>query len=81
MNFQDGRLGDHIGYHIGTIFTTKGLLVAPMVHTQFHLNAKSCSGEEVEKRFSRWLLWQPYRTLNHDDLHKVKSTSCHDAQH
>ena len=46
--FQDGRLGGHLGYRNGKILAILNLHVATMSPTKFQLNPTYGSGEDVE---------------------------------
>ena len=63
INFQDGSCADHFGFPVSTILvistpTFLYLLVGLLLHDtgKFRLNLQS-GLQEIENRFSRWLLW------------------------
>ena len=52
LDFQDSRLGSHLG--IESIWAIFDLQVTPMLPTKFQVNWPFGSGEEAKNRFSRW---------------------------
>ena len=61
-------MGGHLGFPIGTILAIFDLQVTPMLPTKFGVNWPFGSGEEVKKRFSRWLPWRPSLISDRHDL-------------
>ena len=53
IDLQDGS---HLGFLIGTILVVFHLQIAPIRPTKFHVSWPFGPGEEVQNRFSTWLL-------------------------
>ena len=59
-DFQGGNCGGNLVFPIGMILAIFDLQVTLMILTKFQVNWPFGSGEEVKKKFSRWL---PYGHL------------------
>ena len=56
IDFQDGRLGGHLGFPINMISAIFDLQTT-ILPTKFGVNWHFCSGEEAKNRFSKWPPW------------------------
>ena len=59
IDFQDGGLGGHLGFPIGTILAIFDLQVTLIVSSKFGVYWPLGSGEEAKNRFSMWRPWRP----------------------
>ena len=50
IEFEDGCLGDHLGFPSGKILATFDLQVTAMLPTKFQVNWTFGSGDEAKKR-------------------------------
>ena len=57
--FQDGNIGDHLGYHNRTILAILNFHATQLPPAKFGLNPTQHSGTDMVWRFSRWLSWWP----------------------
>ena len=58
LDFQDGDRGGYLGCPFGMILAIFNVQVAPILPTKFRVNLPFRIGEEIQNRFSRWLLWR-----------------------
>ena len=77
-DFQDGRLGCHLGYWNGTILAVLNLHVSLMPPTKFQLNLTYCSRADV---VSRQPLWRPSWILERNEFSNFKSPYHPNASH
>ena len=64
----------HLGFWIRTILTIFYLQVATVLSTKLRVNWPFGSGD-VQTRFTRWWLWQPFCILHRNDFRYFLSTS------
>ena len=67
IDFQYGRYGSHLGFHIRTFLAIIDLQVTPMLPTMFNVNWSFGSEEELKNRLSRWPpRWLPWISDRND---------------
>ena len=80
IDFQHGCLGNHFGFPIRMILDIFDLQVTLILPIKFWVNWPYCS-EEIQNRFSSWLLWWPYWISNLNKFSYFWSTSHPDTSY